>query len=524
MTYGLWLNKSLFSLTLLGCTCAMAQVIPDSSPATNGSSMTPTQLAALSPQAFLQLLVSRSVEVQYSKLSSDVARLLKRGEEALYEPVGFMGIREEGRSRQRTPDERLQNTMTAGTAILNENAHSEEVGIRKKLPTGAEVALSYKVARKSNNLIGQTSAYDAEYNTLLNLTLKQPLLRNAGRAVTETDRLVADLEHQIALQQLTQQTLKSSVEGLNLYWQLHRAQETLKLRQEAVASTQSLIADSNARVAAGKLPSSAVLELQGVLLNRQAELSRSQQALHDAQSKLFTAINLVLTESSAPGTAPFSRTSPPATARVSLAQALDRWSPYQIGLLKHQQAQIRLNFARNQMFPVADFVLSYSGTGYGNKVQDTRNVTEQGSYPDWYFGVNLEFPLNGNQKSQQQFLAQSARVTQAELEISAIQNSFANDFIVRANDLSVAYQLLESSLEEVKLRQSIHEIERQRVNLGVGLLSALIQKQVDLTEAKQRQLENQVRYELALATWQYIQGSLLAEHQIEISAQVTAQQ
>ena len=470
------------------------------------------------------MLVARSVEIEYSKLSAEVTRFLKLGEEALYETTGFVNIREEGRDRQRTPDERLQNTFTANTAILTENAHNDEIGVRKKLSTGAEVALSYKVARKSNNLIGQTSAFDAEYNTQLNLTLKQPLLRNAGRSVTETDRIVAELEHQIALQQLTQQTLKSSVDGLNLYWQLHQAQETLKLRQEAMVSTQALIKDANARVAAGKLAASAVLELQGVVLNRQAELSRTQQAVRDAQTKLSTAINLVLNNSPAPATAPLPRTTFPASSGVSLEQALDLWSPYQIALLKRQQAQVRLNFARNQMRPAADFVLSYSGTGYGNKVQETRSLSEQGTYPDWYFGVNFEFPMNGNQKAQQQFLAQNARVTQAELEISAIQNSFANDFSVRAHDLGVARQVLELSHEEVQLRQSALEIERERVKLGVGLLSALIQKQVDLTEAKQRQLENQIRYEMALATWQYVQGTLLAEHKIELLVQVPSQQ
>ena len=337
-------------------------------------------------------------------------------------------------------------------------------------------------------------------------------------------RIVAELEHQIALQQLTQQTLKSSVDGLNLYWQLHQAQETLKLRQEAMTSTQALIKDAHARVAAGKLAASATLELQGIVLNRQAELSRTQQAVRDAQTKLSTSINLVFNNSPAPATAPLPRTTFPAASGVSLEQALDLWSPYQVALLKHKQAQVRLNFARNQMRPAADFVLSYSGTGYGNKVQETRSLSEQGIYPDWYFGINFEFPMNGNQKAQQQFLAQNARVTQAELEISAIQNSFANDFSVRAHDLGVARQVLELSHEEVQLRQSALEIERERVKLGVGLLSGLIQKQVDLTEAKQRQLENQVRYEMALATWQYVQGNLLAEHQIQILVQVPSQQ
>jgi outer membrane protein TolC len=161
--------------------------------------------------------------------------------------------------------------------------------------------------------------------------------------------------------------------------------------------------------------------------------------------------------------------------------------------------------------------LSYSGTGYSNFPQIARNIAERSTYPDWYFGVNFEFPVNGNQKAQQQYLAQSARLTQSELELLAIQNSFGNDLYVRLSDLKNAQQIVQSSQQEVQLRQSIFDNERQRVQLGVGLLGTLIQKQVDLTESKQRLLENQVRFEIALATWLYAQGRLLTDHHIEIS-------
>ena len=483
-------------------------------------------LTALSPQSFLQLLVARSVEVQYSQLSTEVTQHLRQAEGALYESTMFVNMREEGRSRQRTADERLQNTFTAGTAILDESAHSDEFGIRNKLPTGADMTVSYKLARKSNNLIPQTASFDTEYNVLLNLTLKQPLLRNSGQEITETDRRVAELEHDISLHQLTQQTLKTSIDGLNLYWQLHRAQETAKLRQQALTSTQNLLADAQARLAAGKVAESSLLELQSILLNRQIEHARSQQALREAKSKLATALHLTWQESNPIVTEPTLHTLSGSTTmpESESEQALERWSPYQIARLKYEQAQTRLNFAHNQMKPVADLVFSYSGTGYDNKVQAARSVTEQSSFPDWFFGVNFELPLQSNRKAQEQYLAQSNRVTQAELEISAVKNSFVNDIPVRLYDLSVAQQVLLTTLDEVKLRQNILDIENQRAKIGMGSLSTLIQKQVDLTEAKQRQLENQVRYELALVTWQYTQGNLLAEHQIEISAQAKPQQ
>jgi outer membrane protein TolC len=483
------------------------------------------RLAALNQQDFLQLLVQRSVEVQYSQLSSEVARYLMQGEAGMYETIFFMGIREEGRSRQRTADERTQNFATTGTAILEETGQTNEFGIRNKLPWGSELSLSYKTAKKTNNLIPQYNSgrYDTEYNTLLNLTLKQPLLRNAGRSVTETDRRVAELEHKIALQQLNQQTLKAGIDGLSLYWQLYRAEATLALRRSTYTSTEALLADAKARIEAGKLPASSTLEVQGALLNRQAEVTRSQQALREAQGKLAIALNVTWNESTSLSTRPLLQPINPTLAQAPATPepALDLWPPYQIAQLKFEQAQTRLNYAKNQMRPQADFVLGYSGTGYDNREQAARVTAEQFKYPDWYFGVNVELPLNNNQKAQQQFLAQSTRLTQAELELVAIKNSFSNDLAVRHSDLVQTRTVLIASHDEVTLRQTLFDNERQRHQLGVGLLGSLIQKQVDLTESQQRLLENQIRFEIALATWHYTQGILLSEHQIQIATQAT---
>jgi outer membrane protein TolC len=478
------------------------------------------RLTRMSQQEFLHLLVARSIEIQYSKLSADVAGFLKTGEGALYEPTTFLAVREEGRLRQRTSEEVTQNFNTRNTALLDENGRSTEFGVRGKLPTGADVSLSYKLSRKSNNLIPQTTQgrFDTEHNALLNLTLKQPLMRNAGRSVTETDRRVAELEHQISLQQLTQQTFKSCIDGLTVYWQLHRAQETVTLRQEALASTQALLSDGKNRVTAGRAPESTLLELQGALLNRQAELVRSQQALVDAQSKLSTAVHVPWNQTLAIQTQPtFMSLNQQLPSSAAEDDALRLWPPYQIALLKQQQAQTRLQFAMNQTQPVVDLVLSYGGTGYNNQSQAARNFADKGTYPDWYFGVNIELPLKGNQKAEQQYLAQSTRLLQSETELLAIRNSFGNDLQVRFSDLNRTQQIIQSSQHDVTLRQTIFINERQRVDLGVGLLGALIQKQVDLTEAKQRLLENQIRFETAMATWQYAQGRLLADHHILVS-------
>lgn len=477
-------------------------------------------VSRLDSRTFLQQLIVRNLEVQYSQINTNVTRHLGRAEAGLYEPTFFTSFRKEGRNRQQTIEEVI--ATNSSTALLNERVNTLESGVRSKLPTGAELSLSYKRSNKSNNVIQQNSfgVYETEYSGLLNIVFKQPLLRNAGRQVTETDKKIAELEHQASLQQLTQQTLKTSIDGLNLYWQLHRAQETVKLRKEAFDTSKALLADAQSRVAAGRTPASALLELRGVVLSREAETLRSLQALHESQSKLSTALNLLRNNEVAAATQPQLRSYDLVAdqAQPSVDEVLMLWPPYQIALLRQQQAQIRLNFARNQKMPMLDFVMSYGNTGLGYRTADARDATLGGKYPDWYVGLNFEYPIGGNQKATEQYLAQVARLEQADLELQAIRNAFTNDLRIRRDDMENAYSVIKLSDSEVKLRKNIFDNERLRIELGSGLLSTLIQKQADLIEAQQRLLENQNRYEIALATWQYTRGTLLTDNGIQITS------
>ena len=201
---------SLFLLLGAVVACQAAEDPKDNKATTAYAGMgDPQQLpsvSSLGPATFLRILVARNLDVQYSRRNTEVTRHLGAAEAALYEPVSFLSLRREGRDRQRSADEILRLNIT--TPILQETVNTREVGIRRKVPSGADVSLSYSLAAKTNNLIPQnTTTGVSEYTGALTLTLKQPLLRNAGRSITETDKRVAELEYGASVQQLTQQTL-----------------------------------------------------------------------------------------------------------------------------------------------------------------------------------------------------------------------------------------------------------------------------------------------------------------------------
>lgn len=478
--------------------------------------------ARLDQKAFLQILALRNVDVRYSRLGAEVAARLSEGEAALYEPVVFGSLRQEGRDRQRTFEERLQNLQTADTSVLDEFVNTRELGVRNKLPSGGELSASYKMTDRQNNLIALSQSPN-EYSGALVLTYKQPLLRGAGRSVTETDRQIAELERQLAVVQVQQQLFKAGADGLALYWQAYKAQETVRRRQEAADNTRRLIADTQARIEAGRVPGSALLELKSVLLNRESELLRSRQANLEAQSKLLTMLNLPHTALDGLSLSPewnavrSAERDAQGSDGAVLEAALNAWGPLRSAELKRQQAELRLSFAANQTKPQVDLVISYSGTGLAGRRSLAADLARSSKYPDWFVGLNMELPAFGNQKGQSQYLAQAQRRDQAELEIESVKLSFANDIRTRWQDLGNARDVLENGAVDYTLREQIEALEKERYRLGTGSLNALIQKEAELIEARLRTLENQVRFEVALATWLYLKGELLADAGITVN-------
>jgi len=476
----------------------------------------------LSPRQLAQLVAARNPEIRYSRLGVDVAVHLSEAEASLYQPVLFANAQGNDINRQRTVEERIASAATL--AMLDERSRTLEGGLRQRLPSAGELTLSYRSIRRANNIIATSTGnqQDTEWTTGMVLSLKQPLLRNAGRGVLETDRQVAQLEREVQWAQFRQQVLKSTADALNLYWQLQRAQQARRLRDESLVNVRKMAQDVEARIEAGRTPPVGRLEVQTTLVARQAELTRSEQAEREALARVMTALNL--SAAAVPGMQlrATDATLPPDPGAEPpeqlLERALTQWPPYQMSQLRLQQGRLRLEFARSQRKPQLDFVVSYSGNGLAYGRVEANRIAANGRYPEWGVGLSFEMPLGGG-KGDGQYAAQAVRVQQGELELEAIRTSLANDLAQRRDDLRAALRQVAQMQEDLALRSQLEDAERERYRLGMGLLSQWLLRENETFEARQRLAEAQMRAQMARVAWQFAQGSLLDEYDIALRSE-----
>nr|WP_240980495.1 TolC family protein [Ramlibacter agri] len=468
------------------------------------------------------MVAARNPEIRYSRLGVEVAAYLSSAEASLYETVLYGSAVGDDVDRQRTIEERVSSA--ASLSVLNERSQSYEAGLKQRLPTAGEMSLAYKVVRRSNNIIASSTnnLQDTEWTSGLVVTLKQPLLRNAGRGVLETDRRVAELEREVQWAQFRQQVLKSTADALNLYWQLQRAQEARRLRDESMNNVQKMAQDVDARIEAGRTPPAARLEVQSILAGREAELLRADLAEHEAEAKVLTALGIPSTGPALHLKAtdtPLPPNAQPEPLDEALQRALDQWPPYRVSQLRLEQGRLRLAFADNQRQPQLDFSATYNATGLAYDRIEAKKLATRDQYPEWTLGLNFEMPLGGNGKAGGQYQAQAVRVQQNLLELEAIRTSLSNDLSQRREDLVSALRQVAQAQKDVDLRKQVEDNERDRYRLGVGLLRNWLDRENETYEARQRLSDAVMRAQSARVAWQFAQGSLLDEYDIALRSE-----
>lgn len=482
------------------------------SPASAAPAPAPRPLS-LDAISLTQALTLQSLEVAYAKESASIAQALAQAEAALYEPVLFVNAKRYGTNRQRAADEKYYFLSSEPTLI--EYGRSAEAGVRQRVPSGGDLSLSVRNTRRENNILPKsTPPVTLELNSVLAFSYKQPLWRGFGTAVTETDRRVAQREAEVAQWQFRQQLLKVVAEGLSTFWQAAAAAEIAARRSELMQNSEALVIAIRERAQAGKLAPRSVTEMERLLLTRQAEYHRARQTADDLSIKLLSALNLPQAELER---LKLSFT-PPALPRTAATDDTDallaQWAPYQVAKLRKEQGDIRLNYALNQSRPAVDLTLSYSPTGLADRY-GSWDVMRSGRYAEWSVGLSIEMGAFGNQKPTRQAQAQAQRVTQSELEIEAVRTAFVNDLSNKRFGAQRAEQEVAALAQEVRLRQQYRDEEKERFDIGTGLLSQWTQAELDLAESRIRWTEAFSRLQIARVSLLLAEGSLLGVHGVE---------
>ncbi|MBO6938657.1 MAG: TolC family protein [Deltaproteobacteria bacterium] len=414
-----------------------------------------------------------------------------------------------------------------GVTLNDSRALSAGVGLDWTSEVGTTLSIDLTTSsswRTVNRDPSTTTSFTIgpNYDAQLLATVRQPLLRGAGRDATLANERAAR-----ASATATNASRETEVSGvirdvLSAYWELWYAERALDVQQGAVELAERQLRDADAQVELGSLAPADRLRFASELASlretrRSAELTVATQRL--------TLARLVAAEANALSVDPEAPTQPSLGELRSLLARAAAQSPELAALDANvEQAEQNALSARNAARARVDLV------GSAGMVTLWADDTLSGlqlptGRPGFVVtgGLEVELPLGSS--------TADARRAQAEAQLEAARaRREAGDWSVRTA-VTTAYESAASAADRVPLAaetatvaEALAEAERARLELGTSTPSDLVEAQQSAREAELRRLRALVDAVVAARELEHTTGTLLDRFSLRAAAQLMTEE
>jgi len=266
----------------------------------------------------------------------------------------------------------------------------------QKLRTGANYDLTLDSNR--NSVAGPTAfLFNPSYTADLLLNLTQPLLRNFGSDVNDTQIKIAHNSATVEQYVFVDRVLDIVAQAEQAYWELVFARESAEVAKANLKAAQELLASNRAKVKAGVMADVEVLQAQSAVATRVEGILVSQKAIRDQEDqlrRLFASSeeelreNVVVIPLDRPTTAPLETTQ---------GKAIDSGLRQRPEILQAQKtiesSHLNADLAKNQLLPQLDFQGSAGLRSLGEDPSDALDRTFSGDFYNVGAGLVLSYPL-----------------------------------------------------------------------------------------------------------------------------------
>lgn len=420
-----------------------------------------------------------------------------------------------------------------GAEVEEIEQRSLNLGVERLVPTGGRFDVAFNNRwRETNSLF---STVNPEYRLDLDLTFRQPLLRDRGKAATERNLRVARINRDISQENFELQVTVTIQQVVDAYWTLVEAREQHEVAQESLDLARELHAQNRVRVDVGTLAPLELIQSEAGIAAREEQVIRAKGAIGDAEDRLRQLLNVPNDRWDTPFVATTDAESAPVQIdlQASIQAALEGRPELRSKRLSQQNLEADVSYFRNQRLPRLDAAVTYGFNGLGGQVierefpsGDIISVTP-GGYSDavdqltaqdfvgWSASLNLIYPIENRAAKAQSALAR-VNYERGEVELDDLELAVITEVRRLARVVETAQQALASAQVSKRLEEKNLEAEQKRYDNGMSTSFQVLQIQEDLTEARQREVNAVTGLRKALALFHQATGELIERNGVEI--------
>jgi outer membrane protein TolC len=224
---------------------------------------------------------------------------------------------------------------------------------------------------------------------------------------------------------------------------------------------------SKARIEAGVLAPIEILVSEAEIASRETGILDAEKDIGDFDDQLKAAMNyerwdvLFL-----PVDTPRPFGDPP-DVNKEITEALELRRDYKQALLKKDNKEICVNYAKNQTLPNFSLIGSVGLNGLRKSYYDTINDTAKGDYYSWGTGFLFQIPL-GNKKAKSKLIKERAEDRKASEQINKVKQNIIVEVRKAVRAVRVSLKKINATIKSEALAKKRYENEQEKFKVGMS--------------------------------------------------------
>jgi outer membrane protein TolC len=405
--------------------------------------------------------------------------------------------------------------------IFDEQNWRVKASFDGRIPVGTKYEIFTQLGVLENllNKTSPLSLYTPEFQSQTGITLTQPLLRDFGTDVNLAEIRIARKNQMITNLELKALVLTTVADLISAYLDLSHSVEAVHLKDEECRLAERLIKERTELLERGVVTPRDLSRAESAYAETIEELTLARVRAAEKQTELFrlSSRNPWSEKRILLAPAPIRALPKPDLNRdVLIAEAFQFRPEYLAAKQRVEREQIKVVYARNQMWPRLDLIATYGVnglTGASGGRSYSRAFAGQG--PFWTVGAQFSFPL-GNDEA---IGRKNEAVRQKEESILGLQKAEREAILIIEQGLSN----LDAQAERLQAMRVFSEnaklslnSESERLEKGLATEIDMMKFRRDLSEASTREIAARSDYQKTLVRIYEATGTLLERQNIII--------
>ncbi len=408
---------------------------------------------------------------------------------------------------------------TFSSTIFDQQNDRFSANLIERTPWGMRYGFFVEANRLRNTFGGDTRQVFPEFQTLAQVQVVQPLLKDFGPAANLSNLRIARLSKKIAVLTWKQRVQTSVQSVMSTYYEMLFGIADVGVRQDEIDADNKLVRQNQRRFDVGFMQPFDVQQARAQVSLDQEQLLTSKNQLMERQFALKRLIidQFHVNDARIFLPIPSPALVPPKLDRsLFLQQAFANRSDFQQALAEADAQDIRLRFARNQLLPQLDLVATYGLNGLTQGgTGDSFNQAFEGHTPSFTVGINFRVPL-GNIQARAQLDLVKAQKEQAIVKIKQSELGIGVDVDTVISRIETNQQRLTTARNTSALFEEAVRIAYRRLDEGQISSFDIIEQQRKLYDARSRELAARTELNKSITQLWLVTGTVLEKMGIHL--------